>query len=205
LVLPSSSPSSPLSSQSARTLPHLVFTPDSDEDDHDRKDESNDYDRPRTTLLVAPPTALISSEGVVVKDKLSPRRRTTNNKMMSVAINAADEHHDERSLTSSASAALLEEEEHHHHNQEELHPHERRAECYKLCTYDEAPPYLQHNPFIRTGYRSNFSFKLCLHSFYRLHNGTQLNPPQPTFKISISQSHFKILFYYLLTHLLYLK
>lgn len=50
----------------------------------------------------------------------------------------------------------------------------RTAEVYRLCTYEQSPPYLQHNPFIRTGYRVNFSFRLCLHSLLRLHNGSRL-------------------------------
>lgn len=149
-----------------------MFTPDSDEDeDHQhevKEEEVSEVDHgPRTTLLVAPPTASISCEGVVVKEQpyaISPRRRAIANKMMTAAINAGDEPNDKNS---SASAALLEEED---GGCGEVHPHERRAECYRLCTYDEAPPYLQHNPFIRTGYRVNFSVKLCLQSFFRLHN-----------------------------------
>jgi len=49
-------------------------------------------------------------------------------------------------------------------------PHGPRAECYKLCRYEELPAYLRHNPFVLTGYRVNFSFSLCLHSIFRLHN-----------------------------------
>ena len=148
-----------------------MFTPDSDEEDQQHVGEVNEGDHgPRTTLLVAPPTASISCEGVVVKEQpyaISPRRRAIANKMMTAAINNADEE-------PKASAALLAEEE--DGGSGEVHPHERRAECYRLCTYDEAPPYLQHNPFIRTGYRVNFSVKLCLQSFFRLHNGASHLP-----------------------------
>ena len=150
-----------------------MLTPDSDEEDQQHVGEVNEGDHgARTTLLVAPPTASISCEGVVVKEQpyaISPRRRAIA-KMMTAAINNADVEPNEKN--SSASAALLAEEE--DGRSGEVHPHERRAECYRLCTYDEAPPYLQHNPFIRTGYRVNFSVKLCLQSFFRLHNGAHL-------------------------------
>ncbi|EGC34146.1 hypothetical protein DICPUDRAFT_153704 [Dictyostelium purpureum] len=42
-------------------------------------------------------------------------------------------------------------------------PHEEKTHNnYVLTTYDKIPPYLQGNEFIVSGYRVNFSYKLCI-------------------------------------------
>jgi channel protein (hemolysin III family) len=46
------------------------------------------------------------------------------------------------------------------------------TKTYSTVTFDEAPAYQQDNPFIRTGYRVNFSCGLCLMSLFKLHNQT---------------------------------
>ncbi len=46
-----------------------------------------------------------------------------------------------------------------------------RTKGFKLCNYEEAPAYLQHNPHIRTGYRVNFDLSLCCKSLVHHHNG----------------------------------
>jgi len=40
--------------------------------------------------------------------------------------------------------------------------------CVK--NYEDLPPFLTDNHFIRTGYRVHFTFKLCLHSLFKPHN-----------------------------------
>jgi adiponectin receptor len=40
---------------------------------------------------------------------------------------------------------------------------------YELCDYREAPAYIVQ-PYILSGYRANFSVKLCLYSLFRIHN-----------------------------------
>ncbi|EFA77756.1 hypothetical protein PPL_09254 [Heterostelium album PN500] len=49
---------------------------------------------------------------------------------------------------------------------------DKHDEQYKLSNYEEIPPYLQGNEFIQTGYRVNFSYRLCFLSIFRLHNET---------------------------------
>ena len=41
---------------------------------------------------------------------------------------------------------------------------------YHLVDWDDAPKYMQINPFIKHGYRPRFSPKLILQSLFRLHN-----------------------------------
>ncbi|KAN0050530.1 hypothetical protein ACTA71_003659 [Dictyostelium dimigraforme] len=60
-------------------------------------------------------------------------------------------------------------------NSDHLHysAHEEKTHNnYQLTSYDKIPPYLQGNEFIVSGYRVNFSYKLCLKSIFRLHNET---------------------------------
>jgi hypothetical protein len=136
------------------TMSHLLHEePDQEGSDCRRSNKS--------PHLLAVPTFLAGSDDQAVKESpstLTPRRKAK----MSVSIN-----NDVLPGTTCIDELLA--------NDDDVHPHERRAECYKLCTYDEAPPYLQHNPFIRTGYRVNFSVGLCIHSLFRLHNG--IPPP----------------------------
>ncbi len=51
------------------------------------------------------------------------------------------------------------------------HGCKKSSNSCKFCSYEEAPSYLQHNKFIRTGYRANFSLSLCLRSVFHVHNG----------------------------------
>jgi len=54
----------------------------------------------------------------------------------------------------------------------------RNSYCLNCCPsihlykFDECPPYLQDNCFVRTGYRVNLSFISCLKSLCQLHNET---------------------------------
>ncbi|GAM17711.1 hypothetical protein SAMD00019534_008860 [Acytostelium subglobosum LB1] len=43
---------------------------------------------------------------------------------------------------------------------------------YSLHSYDNLPAYLQGNEYIQTGYRVNFSYRLCIKSLFRIHNET---------------------------------
>jgi adiponectin receptor len=43
---------------------------------------------------------------------------------------------------------------------------------YRLVSFDEAPPWMQDNPFIRTGYRLRYTARMCLTSLFHHHNET---------------------------------
>lgn len=45
---------------------------------------------------------------------------------------------------------------------------------YELCTFHQLPAWLKDNSAITEGYRVNFSFKLCLLSIFKLHNGKHI-------------------------------
>jgi channel protein (hemolysin III family) len=47
-----------------------------------------------------------------------------------------------------------------------------KDETLRYYTYDEAPPIMQDNPFILTGYRCGYTFKMCCRSLFALHNET---------------------------------
>ena len=48
-------------------------------------------------------------------------------------------------------------------------PHSQ-TNTYHTVSYDEAPFFMQLNPFVRCGYRPYFSYLLCVKSLFRLHN-----------------------------------
>lgn len=49
-----------------------------------------------------------------------------------------------------------------------------RPKTFVLTTFDKLPKFLADNEYLRGGYRVHFSFKLCMVSLFRLHNGMLL-------------------------------
>jgi len=47
-----------------------------------------------------------------------------------------------------------------------------RKYTFKLLEWESAPSWVQYNKYIVTGYRADFSWRLCLKSMFRLHNET---------------------------------
>lgn len=45
-----------------------------------------------------------------------------------------------------------------------------KLDTFQLLDYEDCPPFLQDNQFIRKGYRANFSIRLCFESILHLHN-----------------------------------
>jgi len=47
-----------------------------------------------------------------------------------------------------------------------------KTNVFALCSFAELPEYLKFNKYIYTGYRKEFSLRLCLKSIFRVHNET---------------------------------
>ncbi|KAK9766237.1 hypothetical protein K7432_004832 [Basidiobolus ranarum] len=68
---------------------------------------------------------------------------------------------EDSAISSSGSSGLS-------HEEKQILSHEK----YQLYRFEEIPEYLQDNPFIRTGYRTYYSYREAFGSLFRIHNET---------------------------------
>ena len=60
------------------------------------------------------------------------------------------------------------------------------------CRFDEAPPVLQFNPYVRSGYRAGMSPQQCLCSMFQYHNETGARARCTTLPLYCSADDFML-------------